>query len=97
MVAAAVALFGVSFWPPFRRAALAGATIAAPLCLYLTDFPFLHWASLAALVTNFAAAALLWRGTRDVAFACLLPFMCVLTLIAIFWMRNFSVFHGLRL
>ena len=29
MVAAAVALFGVSFWPPFRRAALAGATIAA--------------------------------------------------------------------
>jgi hypothetical protein len=29
--------------------------------------------------------------------ACLLPFMCVLALIAIFWMRNFSVFHGLRL
>jgi hypothetical protein len=97
MVAAAIAAFGVSFWPRFRRAGLAGAIVAAPLCLYLKDFPFLHWASLAALVTNFVSAALLWRGKRDVAFACLVPFMCVLALIAIFWMRNFSVFHGLRL
>jgi hypothetical protein len=53
--------------------------------------------SVVALAANFASAALLWRGRRDIAFALLLPFMCVIALIAIFWTRDFSVFRGLRI
>ena len=97
MLVAASAAFGVAFVPRFRSMGVAGAVIAVPLCLYLKDLPFLHWTSLAALPANFISAALLWRGRRDMAFALLLPFMCVIALIAIFWMRNFSVFRGLRL
>ena len=96
-VAAAIVAFGVAFFPRFRWVGVVGALIAAPLCLYLKDLPFLHWTSLVALGANFASAALLWRGRRDIAFALLLPFMCVIALIAIFWVRDFSVFRGLRL
>jgi len=53
--------------------------------------------SLVALPANFASAAFLWAGRRDIAFAMLLPFMCALAIVAIFWLRDFSVFHGLRL
>jgi uncharacterized membrane protein YfcA len=97
VLSAATAAFGVAFLPRFRWAGLAGALIATPLCLYLKDLPFLHWTSLVALAANFVSAALLWRGRRDIAFALLLPFMCVIALIAIFWVRDFSVFRGLRL
>lgn len=97
IVAGAIAAFGVAFSTRYSWAGVAGALIAAPLCLYLEDLPYLHWVSLAALVANFGAAALLWRGRRDIAFTLLLPFMIVVALIAIFWIRDFSVFRGLRL
>ena len=97
VVAAAIAAFGVAFSTRYSWAGFAGAFIAAPLCLYLKDLPFLHWVSLVALAANFAAAAVLWRGRRDIAFTLLLPFMIVVTLIAIFWTKDFSVFRGLRI
>jgi hypothetical protein len=97
VVAAAIAAFGVALAARVAWAALAGALIAAPLCLYLKDLPFLHWLSLVALPANFVSAVFVWRGRRDIAFALLLPFMCVVALIVIFWMRDFSVFRGLRL
>jgi glycerol-3-phosphate acyltransferase PlsY len=97
IVAAAIAAFGVALTTRYSWAGLAGALIAAPLCLYLKDLPYLHWASLVALPANFASAALLWRGRHDIAFAMLLPFMIVIALIAILWFRDFSVFRGLRI
>jgi len=97
VVAAAIAAFVVAFSTRYSWAGLGGALIAAPLCLYLKDLPYLHWISLVALAANFMSAALLWRGRRDIAFTLLLPFMIVVTLIAMFWMRDFSVFRGLRI
>jgi hypothetical protein len=97
VVAAAVASFGLAFAARLSWAGLVGAFIAAPLCLYLKNLPYLHWLSVVALATNFVSAALLWRGRRQIAFALLLPFMSVIALIAIFWIRDFSVFRGLRL
>ena len=97
VVAAAVAFFSVAFATRSSWAGLAGAFIAAPLCLYLKDLPYLHWMSVVALATNFVSAALLWRGRREIAFVLLLPFMSVIALIAIFWIRDFSVFRGLRI
>ena len=97
VVAAAIAAFGVAFATRHSWTGLAGALIAAPLCLYLKDLPYLHWVSLAALPANFVSAALLWRGRHDIAFSLLLPFMIVIALIAILWTRDFSVFRGLRI
>ena len=97
VVAAAIVAFGIAFSTRYSSAGLAGALIAAPLCLYLKDMPYLHWASLVALPANFVSAALLWRGRHDIAFTQLLPFMIVIALIAILWMRDFSVFRGLRI
>ena len=97
VVAAAIAAFVLAFSTRYSWTGFVGACIAAPLCLYLKDLPFLHWVSLVALFANFASAALLWRGRRDIAFSVLLPFMIVITLIAIFWFRDFSVFRGLRI
>ena len=45
VVAAAIAAFGVAFSTRYSWAGLAGAFIAAPLCLYLKDMPYLHWMS----------------------------------------------------
>jgi uncharacterized membrane protein YfcA len=97
VVAAAIVAFGVAFSTRYSWAGFAGASIAAPLCLYLKDLPYLHWVSLAALPANFVSAALLSRGRRDIAFSLLLPFMIVIALIAILWFRDFSVFRGLRI
>ena len=94
VVAAAIAAFGVAFSTRHTWAGVAGAVIAGPLCLYLADMPYLHWVSLAALVANFVSAAALWRGRHDIAFAMLLPFMIMIVLVAILWLRNFSVFSG---
>jgi glucose-6-phosphate-specific signal transduction histidine kinase len=97
VVAATIAAFGVAFSTRYSWTGFAGALLAAPLCLYLKDFPYLHWVSLSALPANFVSAALLWRGRRDIAFTLLLPLMIVIALIAILWMRDFSVFRGLRI
>ena len=97
VVAGSITAFGVAFSTRYSWAGFAGALIAAPLCLYRKDLPFLHWMSLAALGANFVSAGFLWRGRRDIAFSLLLPFMIVITLIAIFWTKDFSVFRGLRI
>lgn len=94
LVAVTIAAFGVAFSTRHRWAGFAAALIAAPLCLYLTDMPYLQWVSLAALAANFASAAALWRGRHDIAFAMLLPFMITVVISVILWFRNFSVFSG---
>lgn len=94
VLAAAIAAFGVAFFSRHTWAGLVGALIAVPLCLYLKDMPYLHWVTLAALGANFASAAALWRGRHDIAFAMLLPFMVMTVVVAILWLRNFSVFSG---
>ena len=95
LVAAAIGAFGVAFSTRHTWVGIVGAVIAVPLCLYLSDMPYgLHWASLAALAANFLAVAALWRGRHDIAFAMLLPFMLMIVLIVILWLRNFSVFRG---
>ena len=96
VLAAAVAAFGVALSTRRTWAAFAGAVIAAPLCLYLKDMPYLHWVSLAALPASFVSVAALWRGRHDIAFAMLLPFMIMTVLVVILWLRNFSVFSGFR-
>ena len=94
VVAAVLVAFGVAFSTRHIWVGFAGALIAAPLCMYLTDMPYLHWVSLAALTGNFLSVAALWRGRPDIAFAMLLPFMIMIVLVAILWLRNFSVFSG---
>jgi uncharacterized membrane protein YfcA len=94
VVAAAIFAFGVAFSTRHTWIGFAGALIAAPLCLYLTEMPYLHWVSLAALPANFVSAAALWRGRHDIAFAMLLPLMMMIVLSVILWFRNFSVFSG---
>ena len=94
LVAAAIAAFAVAFSTRYSWAGFAGALIAAPLCLYLKDMPYLHWVSLAALTGNFLSVAAFWRGRPDIAFAMLLPLMIMIVLIVILWLRNFSVFSG---
>ena len=94
LVAAAIVAFVVALSTRKTWVGLAGALIAAPLCLYLADMPYLHWVSLAALGANFASVAALWRGREDIAFAMLLPFMIMIALVTILWLRNFSVFSG---
>ena len=96
VVAAAIAAFVVAFATRHTWVGFAGALISAPLCLYLTDMPYLHWVSLTALAANFVAGAALLRGRHDVAFAMLLPFMLTIVLTVILWLRNFSVFSGFR-
>jgi hypothetical protein len=95
LVAAAIGAFVAAFSTRHKWVGLVGALISVPLCLYLADMPYgLHWASLAALAANFLAVVALWRGRHDIAFAMLLPFMIMIVLIAILWLRNFSVFRG---
>ena len=94
LFAAAIVAFGVAMSTRHTSVGFAGAVIAAPLCLYLTDMPYLHWVSLAALPANFVSAAALWRGRHDIAFAMLLPFTMMIVLVVILWLRNFSVFSG---
>jgi hypothetical protein len=96
VVAAAIAAFVAGFSTRHTWAGLAGASIAAPLCLYLADMPYLHWVSLAALGANFVSAAAVWRGRPDIGFAMLLPFMLMVVLAVILLIRNFSVFEGYR-
>ena len=96
VVVAASLAFVVAFSTRHTWAGFAGASIAAPLCLYLADMPYLHWVSLAALGANFVTAAAVWRGRRDIAFAMLLPFMMMVVLTVILLLRNFSVFRGYR-
>jgi uncharacterized membrane protein YfcA len=96
LVAAAVVAFGVAFRTRRARVGFAGAVIAAPLCLYLMDMPYLYWASRVGVVANFVSVAALWRGRRDIAFAMLLPSMTMVVLAVILWYRNFSVFSGYR-
>ena len=57
---------GVMAW-----AVIGWPVVAAPLCLYLTDMPYLHWVSLAALGATFVSIAAFWRGRHEIAFAML--------------------------
>jgi hypothetical protein len=71
-----------------------GATIGAPFCFFASDFPLFHWLGLTALVANFLAAGLLYRGRREIAFAALVPFMIVATVLAVFALRGIRLLPG---
>lgn len=94
LLAAAIVAFGVAFSTRHTWVGFVGALIAAPLSLYLMDMPYLHWVSLIAMGANVVSAAALWRGRHDIAFALLLPFMLMVVLVVILWIRNFDVFSG---
>lgn len=96
VVAAAIAAFGVAFATRLTWAGFIGALIVVPLSVYLEDMPYLHWVSLAALPASFVSAIAQWRRRNDIAFAFLLPFMLMVVLIVILWVRNFDVFVGFR-
>jgi uncharacterized membrane protein YfcA len=94
VVVVAIVTFGVAFSTSRAWVGFAGVLIAAPLCLYLTEMPYLYWVSRAALAANFLSVAAMWRRRPDIAFAMLLPFMIMIALVVILWLRNFSVFRG---
>jgi hypothetical protein len=61
VVAATIVAFGVALSTRHTWVGFAGALLAAPLCLYLADMPYLHWVSLAALAANFVSVAAMLR------------------------------------
>ena len=77
-VIAASAAFVLAFvaWP---RVGFVAAALAAPFCFWISLYPtpIGRFGGPIALVGNVLAAYLLHRGRRDVAFACLAPFVIV--------------------
>jgi len=72
----------------------AGAAIATPFCLYVNGYPLFHWTGAIACGANFLAAFLIHRGRRDVAFTVLLPFLIIVTVLAVFALRHIRLLRG---
>lgn len=81
-VAFAAALFTTS-----KRWGLLAALIAAPFCFFVTGYPMFRWAGWVAFAANFLSASLA-RRRREIAFAALVPFMMIVTLLAVFALRG---------
>jgi hypothetical protein len=90
-VFAATAAFSFAFLTNRRWLGFVGAGIAAPFCLFAAGYPLFHWAAPVALAANFVAAYLLSRGRPDVAFTALVPFMMIVTLLAVFALRDITL------
>jgi len=84
----AVAAFGVALLTPRTWMGFIGASLAAPFCLFVSGYPLFHRAGQVALAANVLAAYLLHRGRRDMAFTLLLPFMMIVTVLAVFALRD---------
>jgi hypothetical protein len=84
-----VVLAGVAFLIAFISSrswfAFLGSALAAPFCFFVSLYPVLigHYGGPIALAANFISAWLLYRGRREIAFAFLLPFILVVTLMAL--------------
>jgi hypothetical protein len=68
-----------------------GAAVAVPFCLAVYSYPMFRWAGPLALCTNFVAAYLLYRGRSDIAFACLVPFAVIFTILCVFAVRHITL------
>ena len=90
-VVAALAAYGCAFLTTRASLGFLGALIATPFCVFVSGYPMFHWAGPVALGANFLSAYVLYRGRRDVAFTVLLPFMMVVTLLAVFALRDISL------
>jgi hypothetical protein len=90
--AAAVATFCLALLTPSRKwLGFAGATIAMPFCAVLSRSPTFRAPGLIALGANVLSAYLFYRGRRDIAFACLVPFMMIATILAVFALRHITL------
>jgi hypothetical protein len=90
-VFAATAAFSFAFLTRHTWLGFVGAGIAAPFCLFAAGYPLFHWAAPVALVGNILAAYLVYRGRPEVAFASLLPFIMIVTLLAVFALRDITL------
>ena len=95
-VAAAVAAFSLAFFTTRTWFGFIGAAFAAPFCLFVSGYPLFHWGGLVALAANFVAAYLLYRGRPDVAFTALVPFMMIVTVLAVFTLRDITLVRVAR-
>ena len=84
----AATAFGVALATPRAWLGFVGASLAAPFCVFVSGYPLFGWTAQVALAANFLAAYLLHRGRRDVAFTLLLPFMIIVTVLAVFALRD---------
>ena len=90
----AVAAFGAALLTPRAWLGLIGASLAAPFCVFVSGYPLFHRAGQIALAANFLAAYLLHRGRRDVAFTLLLPFLMIVTVLAVFALRDIRLLRA---
>jgi hypothetical protein len=96
-VFAATTAFSFAFLTNSRWLGFVGAGIAAPFCLFAGGYPLFHWAAPVALAANVLAAYLVYRGRPDVAFASLLPFILIVTVLAVFGLRGITLVRQLDL
>jgi hypothetical protein len=88
---AATTAFSFAFLTNRRWLGFVGAGIAAPFCLFAGSYPLLHWAAPVALAGNVLAAYLVYRGRPDMAFTSLLPFIMIVTVLAVFAWRGITL------
>jgi len=86
--AVALAAFGAALRTERGWLGLAGAIAATPFCVFVSGYALFHWWGAVAGVANFAAALLIFRARRDMAFAALLPFLIIVTVLGVFALRH---------
>ena len=89
-----LSLFGLALLTTHAWLGFIGAAIAAPFCADVSGYPLFHWAGHLALAANFVSAYCLRIGRRDVAFTMLLPFMIILTVLAVFALRGITLLRA---
>ena len=89
-VCAAFVVFGLALFTASTWLAFTAAAIATPFCLFVTGYPMFRWAGWVALAANFLSACLM-RRRREIAFAALVPFMMIVTLLAVFAAREITL------
>jgi hypothetical protein len=87
-VVLALSAFAGGFLTSRSWLGLLGALISAPFCFYASGYPLFHWIAPIGLCANFVAAWLLHRRRHDIAFAALVPFVMIVTTLAVFAIRN---------
>ena len=85
--------FAAAFLAGRPSLAYAGAALAAPVCVLLTGSSILELPAYVALASTCAAAVVFSRGRKDIAFALLLPFALLVTVLLVFAWRGIT-FRG---
>jgi hypothetical protein len=80
--------FAAAFLADRRPLAYAGAAFAVPVCVLLSGAPLLELPAYLALASTCAAAVVFSRGRKDIAFALLLPFALLVTVLLVFTWRG---------